>query len=128
MSQVRAHPADPALDSVAGVLALLASLAQVAAAFLTWTSTGFAALDLSLVSTQDPTPPTIGMVLIALAALPAVAVLRSRRGWPRVVSALGTGALVLGWLGTGPDAALVDGVWVAIGATVGHLVAAALAD
>lgn len=111
-----------------GLLALAASGAQLVAAFLPWTEDGVVGLDLSLVSDVAPRQPTVGLVLIVLAAAPAVAALVSRRGWVRAVSAVGTGALALGWLAFGTGAALVSGVYVALAATVAHLVAAALPD
>lgn len=128
MGDERGRTADPAIDTIAGITTLLASAGQVLAAFLPWTSTAAVALDLSLVTSERPLPPTLGMVLILFAALPGVAALQTRRGWPRTVSATATAALTLAWLAFGHDASLASGVWVAIGATVAHLVAAALAD
>jgi hypothetical protein len=123
-----APSARPATRTVGGVATLAAAAAQVVTAFLAWAADGTTAVDLPLVTSNGATLPTIGLILIGLAAVPAVAVLTSRRGWPRLVSAVATAALVLWWLLQGRDAALVPGVWTAIGATTGHFLAAALAD
>lgn len=108
-------------------VALLAAGAQVVAVFLPWDPRA-AALDLTLRRFDvGVAQPTVGAVLVALAALPAIAALMTDAGWPRLVSALGTGALVLTWIARGPEGQITIGVAVALGAAVAHLVAAAVA-
>ncbi len=104
------------------VVALGAGLAQVASGFLAWTATGASGLDVQLSA-----GPRIGVAMVVLAGLPLVALLVTDRGWPRVVSGLLTGVLVVAHLRTGPDGALATGVVVATWAAVAHLLAAALA-
>lgn len=118
----------PPVRTPAGALTLAGSAAQLAAAFLPWAEDGVVALDLSLVSATTPAQPTIGLALVALAALPAISALASGAIWPRLVSATGIGALALGWLALGTAAGLEAGVWVALVGAVSHLLAAALAD
>lgn len=114
--------------TVGRTVALLAAGAQVVAVFLPW-DPGSAALDLTLRGFEvGLAQPTVGVVLVLLAALPAVAALVSDVGWPRLVSGLGTGGLALLWITRGPEGALTTGIAVALGAAVGHLLAAALAS
>lgn len=108
-------------------VALLAAGAQIVAVFLPW-DPDVAALDLTLRTFEvGLAQPTVGIVLVLLAALPAVAALVSDVCWPRVVSALGTAALALLWIGRGPEGVITTGIAVALGAAVGQLLAAALA-
>lgn len=115
-------------DRLGRTLTLLAAGAQVVAVFLPWTHQ-VTALDLSLrgfdIGVQQP---TVGLTLVLLAALPALAALVSGTGWPRAVSGAGTGALALAWLAAGPAGAITTGITVALGAAVGHLWAAAVAS
>lgn len=109
-------------------VALLAAGAQIVAVFLPW-DPGAAALDLTLRSFEvGVAQPTVGILLVLLAALPAVAALISDVGWPRLVSGLGTAALVLLWITRGPEGVITTGIAVALGAAVGHLLGAALAS
>lgn len=109
----------------ARTLAVLGGLALVAAAFLPWVERGTVALDLGITGVRG-THPTIAVLLVALAALPSVAALVDDVAWPRWVSAALTGALILGWLGFGPDGSLVAGVATAIAGAVTMFVAAGL--
>ncbi len=118
-------------SSPAGLLgrgvALLASGLQILAAFLPWDAAGTLALDASLQGFQPGVEqPTVASSLVALAALPALAALVVDSGWPRLLSGVGTAALVVLWLVAGPTG-LPAGVVAAIVAAAGHLVAAALA-
>jgi SHS2 domain-containing protein len=115
-------------SGVGRALALLASGAQIVAAFLPWAADGRTAFDLGVRSLgAGSEQPTVALLLVVLAAIPAVPALIGDAGLPRGVSAAVTAALVIGWLAAGPDGALTSGVLVAIGATVGHLAGAALA-
>lgn len=121
-----AHREEPR-GTVGRTVALLAAGAQIVAVFLPWDPQA-AALDLTLRGFEvGLAQPTVGVVLVLLAALPAVAALVSDVGWPRLVSGLATGALVLLWITRGPEGVLTTGIAVALGAAVGHLLAAALA-
>jgi len=104
--------------------ALVASALQVVAAFLPWTGDGRLALDLGLGQPQ----PTVALVLLALAAIAAVPAIVSDAGWPRTMSAVGTGVLGLLWLANGPDGAITSGIAVALTAVALHLLAAAIAS
>ncbi|MBW3657396.1 MAG: hypothetical protein KY457_02085 [Actinobacteria bacterium] len=116
------------LRSRAGVaLTLLASGAQVLAAFHHWHPDGdVVAVDLALRTPASPLG-SVGVLLLVLAAVPALAALAIPSGWPRGLSAFATGVLVLAWVGLGPVGPVATGVWLAAGAVCGHLVAAALA-
>lgn len=126
----RRSPGDPLETTRIGVIgrttALLAAAAQLASAFLVWTGDGRSGLDLGLLA-DDATQPTVALALLLLAVLPAVGALISDTGWPRTVSGVLTGGLVLFWLATGPGGEMTDGVVVAIGGAIGQLLAAALA-
>lgn len=125
--QRSAERAGPVAGPAGRTFALLAAAAQIVSVFLPWEDE-VAGLDLTLRSFDvGVAQPTVGTVLVLLAALPAVAALVSDVGWPRFVSAAGTGALVLAWIGRGPEGAITVGAAVALGAAVGHLLAAALA-
>ena len=121
----------PPLRRAGVVLALLASALQVLAAFHRWDpELGDVALDIGLRGGPGPSGSglvTIGAVLLVLAALPALAVLVTARGWPRAMSAIATAALVLAWVSLGPVGSVPPGVWLASAGACGHLVAAALA-
>ncbi|HEX9888041.1 MAG TPA: alpha-amylase family glycosyl hydrolase, partial [Nitriliruptorales bacterium] len=106
-------------------LALLGALALLVSAFLPWAGNGRTGIDLGLLTFGDRlAQPTVGLVLVALAAVPAVAALLHDHGWPRGLTGLAAGALVVVWLAEGPDGAIVPGVAAAMVA-VGLLVAAA---
>ena len=108
-------------------LTLLASGAQVFAAFHHWhPDGGTVAVDLALRS-PGSSLGTVGTLLLVLAAIPALAALVTPSGWSCLVSAFTTGVLVLAWVGLGPVGPVAGGVWIAAGAVCGHLVAAALA-
>lgn len=109
------------------LVSFVAAGAQIMSIFLTWTAAGATALTIGLPGTGAGGQPTVATVLVVLAALPAVAALIGDAGWPRGVSGLATGALVLVWLGFGPDGQLTPGVLTALGAGIGHLGAAAVA-
>lgn len=96
----------------------------IAAAFLPWQADGRVALDAVLGPWWSRL--TVGLLLVLIAALPAIAALVSARGWPRLVSAVGAATLVLYWLAAGADGAMTSGIATALGATVGLLLAAAL--
>jgi hypothetical protein len=108
---------------VARVLALLASAALVVSAFLPWTSGGRVALDLRPL---EGVPASLGLALIAVAALPAMGVVFARRGLPPLLGALATGTGVLVWLAAGTGATLAPGVLTATVVTVVWLHASAL--
>lgn len=111
---------------VGRVLAVVGAFAVVAAGFLPWTDRAGLALDLGAFTWKAGAQPTVTLVLVALAALPALAALAVGWAWPRVVAAVGVAALALSWLATGPDAGLTSGVWTALGGAATLLVAAGL--
>lgn len=104
------------------LLAAAAGATQIVAAFLAWTSSGRAGLDV-----VGPLGLAIGISMVSLAALPLVVLLVSDRGWPRLVSGTGTAILVLAHLRSGPDGMATAGVMVATAAAITHWLAAALA-
>lgn len=104
------------------VVATAAGGAQVVAAFLAWTGSGAAGLDV-----DGPFGPAVGISLVALAAVPMVGLLVADRGWPRVLSGTLTAVLVVAHLRSGPDGVAATGVLVATWAAIGHWFAAALA-
>lgn len=116
----------PALHPAGTVVTLLAAGAQVLAGFHRWDVLGRVGLDVPLVAAV-PSLLNVGTALLVLAALPSLAALVTAGGWPRFVSAVGTAGLVLWWVATGPAGPVAAGVWLAVGATCAHLVAAALA-
>lgn len=114
----------PARITVARALVLLASAALVVSAFLPWTSGGRVAIDLRPL---EATPASLGVGLIAVAALPALGAVFARRGLPPLLGALASGAAVLVWLAAGSGASLLaPGVVTAVAVTVVWLHASAL--
>lgn len=108
-------------------VALLAAGTQIVAVFLPW-EPDVAALDLTLRGFEVGVgQPTVGTTLVVLAALAAIPALVSDIGWPRLASALGTGALVLAWIARGPEGTIEPGAAIALGAAVAHLLTAAVA-
>lgn len=105
--------------------ALAAGAALLTAGFLPWDQRGRVAVDLG--PGGGPGWPSVGVLLVALAAVPMLAALGGDRGWPRLASGAAAGALVLGWLAGGPDGSLRIGVVLTLAASVGLLLAAALA-
>ncbi|HEX2028107.1 MAG TPA: archease [Nitriliruptorales bacterium] len=127
-----APPPLPTARTTAGgvgrTLALLAAAGLVVAAFLPWTAEGTPALWLGLGSLgARASQPTVALALVALAAAAALPALVGDAGWPRLLTAVAGGGLIVTWVGAGPDGAMTSGVVTTIAAVATLLVAAALA-
>lgn len=111
--------------------AVLGAFALVAATFLPWQASGAVPLDLPVALAwregAGSGQPTVGTVLVALAAVPAVAALVGDRAWPRLLAAVIASALALTWVAAVPDAGLHAGIVVTLAAGGALLVAAASA-
>jgi len=76
---------------------------------------------------QDGSPVTVGLALVALAALAVIAALAGDRGWPRVAVAVGAASMVVIHLDGWQAVSLPAGAWVVVAAAVGNLTGAVLA-
>ncbi|MDX1657495.1 MAG: hypothetical protein R3343_01625 [Nitriliruptorales bacterium] len=114
------------LRAISRSVAVLGAFTLVASGFLPWSEDGVVALDLRAVDWEVGAQPTVALVLIVLAALPAVAGVAFDAVWPRLVAAAGAGALVLWWLADADGGTLTSGVWTALAGAVALLLSAGL--
>ena len=108
-------------------LALIGSGGLLFAGFRAWTSDGVAGLDLAALDPGGAGQPSVALVLVVLAALPALAALVGDSAWPRLVAAVGASASTLAWVELAPDGALVAGPWSSLGGASLLFIAAAFA-
>ncbi len=120
--------AAPGSGLLGRTLAVVGSLLLLAAAFLPWDEAGQVALDLGLLSWgTELSQPTVAIVLVAIAALPALTALVNDRSWPRALAGLASAILLVTWLASGPDGTITAGILTAAAATITLWFATALA-